>query len=97
MWLSIANAWLNRRVRHQIESAGQDNMTVDPLAADGWAYVLDHFRGGYAQGFDRDREYEFMRHEWCVPSRFRLADQHPGFNIAGLYYREPQPGFTELQ
>lgn len=57
------------------------------LVEDGFSPVVDVMRGGYAQGVDRDKEYEFMRPEWDEPLKTRLADMHPMMNVWGLYYR----------
>jgi hypothetical protein len=49
-------------------------------------------RGGYSDGFDRTAEYEFMRIGETETARFRMADQSPHFNIAGLLWRPlPKP------
>ena len=45
---------------------------------------------GYAKGFDPKKTLEFRRPEWDEPKTFRLADQHPLFNVLGLEWREPQ-------
>ena len=47
--------------------------------------------GGYPKGFDRNATYEWKRAGIDEVMTFRLADQHPAFNIAGLMYRAPLP------
>lgn len=42
---------------------------------------------GYEPGFDRNREYQFMRDEWSEPTVFRLCDCDPMMNVWGLRYR----------
>jgi hypothetical protein len=54
-----------------------------------WLPVLGF--GGYLEGFDPNKEYEFHRYEWSEPSRFCLRDQPEWFNIAGLRFREIGP------
>ncbi|WP_156884275.1 hypothetical protein [Sphingomonas sp. LK11] len=51
---------------------------------EGYALVLQD--GAYVKGFDRNREYCFLRYGDVKPDVFRMADVHPYFNIAGLYY-----------
>ena len=58
------------------------------MDARGFRLVCDYMNGGYVTGFDRNREYEFMREEWESPSVFKLADVNPAFNVAGLQFRE---------
>ena len=53
-----------------------------------WKPLLDPFQGGYVKGFDRNKEYEFRRHNEERVSRYCMADQHPAFNVWGLYWRE---------
>lgn len=53
----------------------------------GFRLVFDPFTRRYVPGFDRDEEYEFMRPDWESPHVFRMSDQHPAFNIAGLSFR----------
>jgi hypothetical protein len=57
---------------------------------DGYKPVLDASHGGYWPGFDRDKELVFDREEWAGPECFKLADQGPYFNVAGLYWRDPK-------
>lgn len=54
---------------------------------DMWKLVKDPLKGGYSEGFDPKREYEFKRKDEGV-GLFRLVDTHPMFNIYGLYYRD---------
>lgn len=55
----------------------------------GWRLVL--LPGiGMNPRFEWNRLYEFGRDEWQETSFFRLADQPDCFNIAGLYFRDPQ-------
>ena len=56
-----------------------------------WQMVLDQRGNGYAAGFDPGREYEFQRVGGNAIKRYRMADQHPYFNIAMLMFREPTP------
>lgn len=59
---------------------------------DKWRLVMVPSKYGYSypDDFDRDREYEFKRVD-SEPKRFKMADQSPYFNVAGLLYRECQP------
>ena len=55
-----------------------------------WTMLLPVFRtGGYPDGFDPNAEYEWKRVGSDEVRTYRLADQHPAFNIAGLMYRPP--------
>lgn len=60
---------------------------LDWMNARGFRYVLDPFRPGYVEGFDRNQEYEFMRENWDGPAVFRMSDQDELFNVWGLRYR----------
>jgi hypothetical protein len=55
-----------------------------------WKPVMDMRFGGYHPELKPERELEFRRGLDGEPSRFSLADQHPFFNIAGLYWRAPE-------
>jgi hypothetical protein len=55
-----------------------------------WRMVMDIFRGGFSNGFDRSAEYEFKRHDG-EPFMMRLADQADWYNIAGLWFRPTPP------
>jgi len=66
---------------------GERKETQDWVHANGFAHVIDPMRGGYVEGFDRAREYQFMRADWDEPHVFKMADQHPAMNRWGLYYR----------
>ena len=48
--------------------------------------LLDPLSGGYAAGFRNDREYRWLRRGGAEPTTYRLCDQGPYFNIAGLYF-----------
>jgi hypothetical protein len=50
--------------------------------------VLDIMRGGYSEGFDRNRVYRFSRDDGTNGFVGRIADTSPYFNLAGLYYSE---------
>lgn len=56
----------------------------------GWRLVLQP-GVGINPRFKWDKRYEFGRDEWEETSFFTMADQPDCFNIAGLYFREPQP------
>lgn len=43
----------------------------------------------YPESFDREREYDFKRLGDDEVMRFRMADQSPYFNVAGLMWRDP--------
>jgi len=64
--------------------------------ADEWRPVINSACGGYWPDFDARQELEFIRVGSRSVKRFKLSDQGPFFNIAGLYWREPQPQFTEF-
>ncbi len=54
-----------------------------------WKLVLDPTSPtNLAEGFDRDKEYEFYREGWDVVGIYRLRDCSPAFNLYGLKYRE---------
>ena len=59
----------------------------DDLIKGGYGLVMDHCRGGYAEGFDRNADNLFLRLGWPKPQRFKLSDQPEWFNIAGLYWK----------
>ena len=61
---------------------------VEALAA--WLPVINQRRGGYTDGFDPKREYDFKRLGSDQIERYRLVDQSAFFNIAGLMFR-PNP------
>lgn len=54
-----------------------------------WKPVLDPRGHGYFEGFDREREYDFVRYPDKVVERFKISDQNAYFNIANLYWRDP--------
>lgn len=56
----------------------------------GFRMVMNLIVGGYAEGFDREAEYQFMRRDWVAPRMFRLSDQSRYLNIWGLKYRPAQ-------
>lgn len=69
---------------------------MDPIerAAREWRPVISLGGIGYARGFDPTKEYEFQRAGSDEVRVYRMADQHPMFNVAGLFWREikaPQP------
>jgi hypothetical protein len=57
-----------------------------------WRALLVPTRYGmsYPPDFDRNREYEFRRGD-DEPVRFRMVDQSPYCNVAGLMWREINP------
>ncbi len=59
---------------------------MDWKLPEGYAMVLDIWRGGFAPGFDAEQEFRFLRYGETETSVYRMADMHPAFNIAGLYY-----------
>ncbi len=64
-----------------------DNEAVEWMDQRGFRLVLDPRTGRYIEGFDPNKEHEFMRTGWDAPSVFRLCDVHPQFNVWGLRYR----------
>lgn len=64
------------------------------MPPEGYRPVLDMLRGGYWPGFDRNRTYTFLRVGSNSPSAFKLADQSPLFNVAGLYFRGLPEGIS---
>lgn len=62
----------------------------DGMIERGYMPVYDNFGGSYWPGFAPKKELVFIREEWAGPSSFRLSDQGPYFNLAGLYWREPK-------
>ena len=54
----------------------------------GWHLVITA-NGQYWPEFDRDRVLEFCRVGSPEVDRYRLADVHPLFNVAGLLWRNP--------
>ncbi len=58
----------------------------------GYRLVIDQANGGFAQGFDRDTVYEFTRDLSAEPKRYKLSDQQPAFNVAGLWFRAGSTG-----
>ena len=56
-----------------------------------WQPVLSPHHNGYAPGFDRDALLQFRRELSNEIHTFRMCDQPPYFNIAGLYWRLPPP------
>jgi len=59
----------------------------DDLFKGGYRMVMNPLTGGYAEGLDREAEYLFLRLDWAVPAKFKLADQPEWFNIAGLWWK----------
>ena len=60
---------------------------VEALAA--WLPVINQRRGGYMDGFDPNREYDFKRLGSDQIERYRLGDQPDWFNVAGLLFATP--------
>lgn len=54
-----------------------------------WQRVLNPLNGGYAAGFLPDKLYQFRRGVDGDVATYKLTDQHPLFNVAGLYWRDP--------
>ena len=63
---------------------------VGECGSDMWLPVIDQYRGGYSEGFDPKREYDFKRVGFEHIDRYRLADQSGWFNVAGLMFRAQQ-------
>ncbi|MBB6424925.1 hypothetical protein [Sphingopyxis sp. JAI128] len=59
---------------------------------DEWRLLLAGTKYGYSypDDFDRNREYEYRR-DGGETATFRMADQSPYFNVAGLMWREINP------
>lgn len=55
-----------------------------------WKPVISPFGMGYSEGFDPEATYEFKRLGDEAVSTFRMRDQHPYFNVCGLFWREPR-------
>ena len=58
-------------------------------ALDAWLPVISKRLGGYTDGFDPTREYDFKRIGSDQIERYRLADQPDWFNVAGLMFAIP--------
>jgi len=79
--------WYEREAREYTEA-------LERAKEHGFRLLLDPMTMRYVDGFDRHAETEFMRYGWLAPSVFKLADAHPAFNVAGLYWRALSP--TEI-
>ena len=55
----------------------------------GYSPVISKLRGGYTDGFDPKREYDFKRIGSDQIERYRLADQPDWFNVADLMFAIP--------
>lgn len=60
-------------------------------APDGYRLVWDPFSNQFTAGFDKNKTYTFLRVGSDERKTFKLADQSPYFNMAGLYYRGLPP------
>jgi len=56
-----------------------------------WTSLLNLYGTGYAEGFDRNRHYEWKRVGSDDVWTMRLADMHSAFNVWGLSFREIDP------
>jgi hypothetical protein len=55
-----------------------------------WRFVIEFMPQAESQ-FDHNRLYEFKRVNQDDVRQYRLCDQGPHFNVAGLMYREITP------
>lgn len=65
------------------------DQTMAGIRASEWKPALDPYGRGFLEGFDSERAYDFRRYPDTETKRYRLADMSPFFNIAGLYWRDP--------
>lgn len=54
-----------------------------------WKPVIDPMLGGYLPGFDPAALLQFRRGSDGDVRSYRMADQHPAFNVWGLEWRDP--------
>lgn len=59
--------------------------------------VVDEYRGGYAEGFSRDKVYQFSRVDGEPCFVGKLSDCNPFFNVAGLLFSELPDELTASQ
>jgi hypothetical protein len=57
-----------------------------------WTALRNPRNGGYADGFDRNRHYEWKRVGSDDVWTMRLADMHSAFNVWGLSFRARATG-----
>ncbi len=84
------------RINHQLQrdiylmtgAVGTTSAATASQSKDQWREVFNLNTDGYSVGFDRSKEYEFMRQGWKAPARFKLDAMEPYFNLCGLRYRE---------
>lgn len=60
------------------------------MSEQSWKYVIDHGTGGFHPDLNKGEVYDFRRRGEEKIYSFRMSEQSPYLNIAGLEWRKRQ-------